>query len=69
MLELQEKSLTSGIHVYSASPELTAWEPSAHITIWGDAIHPMSPSVGVGAVAALDDAAALARAIADYQGV
>ena len=57
------------MRVYSASPEIGTWEPSSHITLLGDAIHLMSPSSGVGAVAALNDAAALAQIIADEQGV
>ena len=69
LLELQDKSLTSGMRIYSASPEIGSWETSPHITVLGDAIHLMSPSGGVGAVAALNDAAALARIITDEQGV
>ena len=69
LLELQEKSFTSGLHVYSASPELGTWEPSAYISVLRDALHLMSPSGGLGAVAALNDAAALAQIIANEQGV
>ena len=69
LLKLQDKSLTSGMRVYSASPEIGTWEPSSHITLLGDAIHLMSPSGGVGAVAALNDTVALAQIIADEQGV
>ncbi len=69
LLELQDKSLTSGMRVYSASPEIGSWESSPHVTMLGDAIHLMSPSGGVGAVAALNDAAALAQIIAEKRGV
>ena len=69
LLELQDKSVTLGMRVYSASPEIGTWESSSHITLLGDAIHLMSPSGGVGAVAALNDAATLAQIIADEQGV
>lgn len=68
LLELQDRSLTSGMRVYSASPEIGTWEASPHVTILGDAIHLMSPSGGVGAVAALHDAVNLAQII-DEQGV
>lgn len=68
LLELRDVSLTSGMRVYSYSPEMQMWEPSPHVTVLGDAIHLMSPSGGVGAVAALNDAAALAQIIADDQG-
>ena len=68
LLELQDKSLTSGMRVYSASPDIGSWEPSSYITVLGDAVHLMSPSGGVGAVAALNDAATLAQIIADEQG-
>ena len=69
LVNLQQSSLTSGMHVYSASPKMEAWEASAQMTVLGDAIHLMSPSGGVGAVAAINDAAALAQVIADQQGV
>ena len=69
LLELQDKSLTSGMRVYSACPEIGSWEPSSHITVMGDAVHLMSPSGGVGAVAALNDAVTLAQIIVDERGV
>ena len=69
LLELQDQSLTSGMRVYLASPEIVAWKPSTHITMLGDAIHLMSPSGGVGAVAAPSGAVTLAQIIADGQGV
>ena len=69
LLELQDKSLTSGMKVYSASPSLTMWESSPHVTLLGDAVHLMSPSGGVGAVAALHDAVVLAKIVADGHGV
>ena len=69
LLELQDKSLTSGMRVYSACPEIGSWEPSSHITVLGDAVHLMSPSGGVGAVATADGVANLAQIIADKQGV
>ena len=62
LLELQNKSLTSGMRVYSASPDIESWEPSSHTTVLGDAADLMSPSGGVGVVVAFNDAAALALA-------
>ena len=68
LLELQDRSLTSGMRVYSASPEIENWTPSAIVTALGDAIHVMPPSGGVGAVAALNDAVVLSQIIAE-QGI
>ncbi|KAI7972818.1 hypothetical protein EIK77_003964 [Talaromyces pinophilus] len=63
LCELQEQSLTSGMRVYSASPDMEVWAPSPRVTLLGDAIHTMSPAGGVGAVAALHDSASLAEII------
>lgn len=65
LIELQDGSLTTGMRVYSASPEIESWTPSAVVTGLGDAIHVMSPSGGVGAIAALNDAAVLSQIIAE----
>jgi 2-polyprenyl-6-methoxyphenol hydroxylase-like FAD-dependent oxidoreductase len=65
LIELQDRSLTSGMRVHSASPEIERWTPSASVTVLGDAVHVMSPSGGVGAVAALNDASVLAQIIAE----
>lgn len=67
LIQLQDRALTMGMRVYSASPELKAWNPSANVTVLGDAIHVMSPSGGVGAVAALNDATALAQIVAEEE--
>ena len=63
LLQLQDRSLTSGMRVLSAIPDMDTWRPSAHVTVMGDAIHVMSPSGGVGAVAALNDSIELAQII------
>ncbi|OCL05430.1 FAD/NAD(P)-binding domain-containing protein [Glonium stellatum] len=68
LIELQDKSLTSGMRVYSADSKIQDWTSSAHVTVLGDAVHVMSPSGGVGAVAALNDAFELMRAIT-HEGI
>ncbi|ESZ99283.1 hypothetical protein SBOR_0324 [Sclerotinia borealis F-4128] len=65
LLELQEPSLTVGMRVFSSSPDIPTWKPSSKVTVIGDAIHVMSPSGGVGAVATLHDAATLAQIISE----
>jgi len=51
------------LRVLSASPDIKPWSPSDKVTVIGDAIHPMSPCGGVGAVTALVDGANLAKTI------
>lgn len=63
LIELQEPSLTMGMRMYSASPEIPAWSSSPNITVIGDAIHVMPPSGGVGAVATLHDASELLKTV------
>ncbi|KAI9714030.1 MAG: hypothetical protein M1820_000760 [Bogoriella megaspora] len=65
LLELQETSLTTGMRIFSANPEIPTWEPSAHVTLVGDAIHVMSEPGGIGAAAALNDASVLVQTIAE----
>lgn len=64
LLHLQDKTQSSLLRVLSTSPEIELWAPSARVTVIGDAIHPMSPCGGVGAVTALVDGANLAEIIA-----
>jgi len=52
------------VPVRSASPPIATWR-AGPVTLLGDAIHAMSPAGGVGANAALRDAAALAGAAAN----
>ncbi|TVY65608.1 Zeaxanthin epoxidase-chloroplastic-like protein [Lachnellula suecica] len=68
LIELQDPSLSLGMNVYSASPDIPAWKPSGSVTVLGDAIHVMSPSGGVGAVATLNDVFELTRII-ESEGV
>ncbi|KAL1862139.1 hypothetical protein Plec18170_000963 [Paecilomyces lecythidis] len=65
LVELQDPSLTVGMRIYSASPNLEAWSPSGKVTVMGDVIHIMSPCGGVGAAAALHDAHALMKTISE----
>ena len=65
LLELQDTSRTAAVHIYSTDPALSPWEPSACVTVLGDAVHAMPPSGAVGAVAALHDAAMLARKLVE----
>jgi 2-polyprenyl-6-methoxyphenol hydroxylase-like FAD-dependent oxidoreductase len=44
---------------------ITAWDKPAGVSLLGDAIHVMSPAVGVGANTALRDATVLAEHLAD----
>ena len=63
ILHLQDKTQSSVLRVLSASPDMKPWSPSDKVTVIGDAIHPMSPCGGVGAVTALVDGANLAKTI------
>lgn len=65
LLELQDTSRTAAVHVHSTDPALPPWEPSACVTVLGDAVHAMPPSGAVGAVAALHDASMLARRLVE----
>ena len=65
LLELQDTRRTAAVHIYSTDPALPSWEPSACVTVLGDAAHAMPPSGAVGAVAALHDASILARRLVE----
>ena len=68
LLELQDRSLTSGMRISSAIPEMRIWILSTSVALIEDAIHVMSPSSEVGAVAALNDVYTLAQ-IVDEEGI
>lgn len=65
LIELQDGELTHGMRVYSAPENIPEWETSDPVTVLGDAIHVMSPSGGVGAVAAIYDACLLAKIVSE----
>ncbi|KAL9092253.1 MAG: hypothetical protein Q9165_004427 [Trypethelium subeluteriae] len=66
LIELQEKALTTGTRILSATPEIPMWTSSPRVTLMGDAIHVMAEPGGFGAVAALHDASTLAQAISSH---
>lgn len=68
VLELQDASQATLIRVASQVAEVPVWEPSAWVTLLGDAIHPMSPCGGVGANTAICDAASLAKVLVSSNG-
>lgn len=53
------------MRVLSAPEDNPAWKASSRDTVMGDAVHVMSPTGGVGAVAALHDAVQLLRTISE----
>ncbi|KAF2172651.1 hypothetical protein M409DRAFT_62405 [Zasmidium cellare ATCC 36951] len=63
LFELQDRRQSSMMRVASTVCDIPAWQPTPNITALGDAVHPMSPCGGVGAMTALCDAAALAKII------
>lgn len=65
LIELQDRDLTYGMRILSAPEDIPAWETSSRVTVMGDAIHVMSPTGGVGAVAALNDAVLLSKIISE----
>ncbi|CAD6574375.1 MAG: hypothetical protein TREMPRED_001101 [Tremellales sp. Tagirdzhanova-0007] len=60
MFEHQDISQCSVLSIQSAHPDIQDRPSHPHVTIMGDAIHPMSPTGGAGANTALRDAALLA---------
>lgn len=69
LFELQDVSQSSTLRVSSAKPAIPFWDPSARVTLLGDAVHAMSPCGGVGAVTALHDAAVLSARLSETGGV
>jgi 2-polyprenyl-6-methoxyphenol hydroxylase-like FAD-dependent oxidoreductase len=61
VLELQDEAQTLCTKMYSADPAMPAWKTNPRITLVGDSIHPMSTNGGVGAVAAVKNAATVVR--------
>ncbi|KAJ5752997.1 hypothetical protein N7520_009914 [Penicillium odoratum] len=63
VVDFQDRSQSSIRSLLFAEPEIQAWEPSAQVTLLGDAVHVMPPTGAMGANTALRDAADLARRI------
>jgi 2-polyprenyl-6-methoxyphenol hydroxylase-like FAD-dependent oxidoreductase len=63
LLQLQSVDQAAPIRIASALPAIPKWTASSAVTLLGDAIHVMSPTGGVGANTALQDAAKLCEAI------
>lgn len=61
----QVESETVAMQIVSAPKEIVSWESNLRVTLLGDAAHLMSPAGGTGAVAAIWDAAALIKVIAE----
>lgn len=68
VFELQDHQQATLIRVVSSVPDIPAWEPSALVTMLGDAVHPMSPCGGIGAHTAICDAASLAKILIAAHG-
>lgn len=64
LIEGQAKGETSAFPINAVKPDITSWDPNEHITVLGDACHPMAPT-GSGAVTAIQDAASLCHFLQD----
>jgi 2-polyprenyl-6-methoxyphenol hydroxylase-like FAD-dependent oxidoreductase len=64
-LEYQDMLESSILRIFSANPNMPAWEPSPKVTLLGDAIHAMPPTGGMGVNTALRGAGDLARRIVE----
>lgn len=62
IIEHQQKGESSAFSITAVNGHLPVWETNQHVTVIGDAIHPMAPT-GSGAVMALNDAHILCRLI------
>lgn len=63
LLELQDPEITTMVRSVSVAPAMEPWTPNDQVTLIGDAVHVMSPTGGVGCVAALKDAATLLKSL------
>lgn len=63
MLKYQDPEAANVLAFLMAEPNMKEWKPDHRVTLIGDAAHPMPPVGGVGANAAFQDAAALAKVI------
>ncbi|KAF2160723.1 hypothetical protein M409DRAFT_70255 [Zasmidium cellare ATCC 36951] len=65
IIQHQAPGETSAFSLTAISSTLPVWTPNAHITVLGDAIHPMAPT-GSGAVMALNDASMLCEELCEH---
>jgi 2-polyprenyl-6-methoxyphenol hydroxylase-like FAD-dependent oxidoreductase len=63
IIEHQQKGESSAFSI-TAVEDLAAWDSDQHVTLIGDAVHPMAPT-GSGAVLAMTDAHVLCRKLAE----
>ncbi len=63
LFDHQDAANTSVLRIISAHPDIPVWEPSARVTLIGDAAHVMAPTAGVGATCALRDAKVLVEGL------
>ena len=68
LIEDQDPNQTGVFRLLSSDSEslMRSWEPSARVTVMGDAAHAMLPSTASGAVTALKDAESLSRLIREH---
>ncbi|KAI8950853.1 cercosporin toxin biosynthesis protein [Xylaria longipes] len=64
LFQSQDETYTAVVPIFSARPHIVEWEPDSRVTILGDAVHLMSPTGGVGACSAIQDACVLGSKLA-----
>lgn len=69
LVEHQLPGNTAVLTIRSVDAEFEVWEPNARISVLGDAVHLMGPTVGSGAITALRDAACLCEGLIEDGGM